>query len=214
MATEAYQTALEAHGGDEKEAMETAGRVMKMARHAKQKQAKQAAEEGAKQTQAEGPTAETEEAGSDAGQKTRGVVPGGNSPNSGSAKDVTIESAETIESAQVVSGKLKEAEAKVLTLTAENVALKAKIEERELSDFIDGKLRESHLPNSATKKFRECIKGIKTQKEVTEKLELFREAYSHGSGEAGDGGGLFVMPEKAATEAAEGPASFADCVEG
>lgn len=212
MASEAYQAALEAHGGDEKEAMETAGRVMKMAKFGQAKQAKKAAADAqagggqAGSDGSDGSGGPAAESGSDAGQQNRGMVPGGNKPAGADApKDQT-----TVESVKEANKKLED---QVVKLTGENVALKAKLEERELTDFIDGKLRESRLPNSATKKFREAIKGVKSQKEVSDKLAIFQEAYLQGSGEAGDGVGLFIQPEKAVAEAGEAKFSAADCLD-
>lgn len=205
MATEAYQAALEAHGGDEKEAMETAGRVMKMAKHAQARQAKAPPADGASAGGNAGSAPGGDGTAQQASDTKTGFVPGAAGPAaSGVPKTAQVESA--------FGARVKALEDKVLTQTAENVALKAKIDERELVDFIDTKLRESKLPMSATKKFRECIKGIKTQKEVTEKLSIFQEAWVSAAGE-GDGVGLFIQPEKGVTETAAGSFSAADCIE-
>lgn len=96
-------------------------------------------------------------------------------------------------------------------LAAEVAALRAKLEKRDLEDFIEASLRESKLPMAATKKLRECFKGVKNQKEVSEKLSVFKEAYRLG-GEA-DGGGFVLSAERTNNESGESGLSFADCVE-
>ncbi len=195
MAREAYQNALEAHGGDEKEAMETAGRTMKMAKHMQSKQPKP--EPAGPQSDA--PTQESEIGF--APHKTADDPKAGLTPHN-----------QQVEAAKVTESAKPDLSSQVVKLTGENAALKAKIEEIELGQFIDTKLKESKLPSSATKKFRECIKGLKTQKEVTEKLSVFQEGWMGGSGESGDGG-FFINPEKGAGASAAGKMSFADCKE-
>lgn len=99
---------------------------------------------------------------------------------------------------------------KIVALTAENARLKTELEGLKLEKFIDKTLKESKLPMSATKRFRECIKDAKTEKEVTDKFGVFKEAFSLG-GEA-DGMGFIIGAEKQ-TETASGGLSFSDCVE-
>lgn len=96
-------------------------------------------------------------------------------------------------------------------LAAEVASLRTQLDALELEKFTDISLRESKLPMAATKKLRECLKGVRTKKEVTEKLNVFKEAYRLG-GEA-DGGGLILGAEKTTgADSGEGM-SFADCVQ-
>jgi hypothetical protein len=95
-------------------------------------------------------------------------------------------------------------------LTAEVASLRAKLDSMERKEFLDKTLRESKLPMAATKKLRECLVNAKTQAEITEKLNVFKEAYRLG-GEA-DGGGLILGAEKSYGTATEGGIDFSDCV--
>lgn len=180
---EAYQSSMEM-GLSKEEAMKCAGYNLKMAKHLQGKQAKQ--EEAGKD---DGDKDDTKEAGSfDVKPKAVG--------DAGKIKDQHAESA-----------KPRNSEVKLL---AEVTALKAKLESLELEKFVDTSLRESKLPMVATKKLRECLKDVRTQKEFTEKLNVFKEAYKLG-GEA-DGMGFIVSVEKQGGGSSDG-LSFADCKE-
>jgi hypothetical protein len=96
-------------------------------------------------------------------------------------------------------------------LAAEVASLRGKLDAIELRDHIDSSLRESKLPMAASKKFRECLKGVKSKKEVTEKLNVFKEAFRLG-GEA-DGGGFILGAEKTNGAGSDDGMNFADCVE-
>lgn len=100
---------------------------------------------------------------------------------------------------------------RLIALTAENARLKAEIESLKLEKFIEKTLKESKLPMSATKPFRECIKDAKTEKEVTEKFNVFKEAFKLG-GEA-DGMGFIINAEKETPSGAKGGLDLSDCVE-
>lgn len=183
MMGEAYQNALEM-GMEGKEAEDCAGHNMKMAKHLQAKQAKMS-QDGMAQ---EGGDKE----GVDV--KAKPVGDAGSMPK----KD------------QVESGKGGQMSL-VAKLTGQVAALTQKLEAIDLEKAIDKGLRESKLPMSATKKFREsCLTGVKTIKDFNEKLAVFKEAFSLG-GEAQPG---FVYgAEKTSGDVSDTGFSAADCVE-
>lgn len=198
MAKEAYEHAMKHCGGDQDEAMKMAGYSLKMARSMKaaagpeatMQQAEKPAEEAAK---------ESAEPGFGGGAKKDGE--GFNSPKAGPAAASVPHQDQVTESA---SGKSAKRETELL---AENARLKLELESERLEKFIDKTLRESRLPMSATKKFRESIKSVKTEKEVGERFGWFKEAYLAGEGDAD---GFIVSPEKSSGKS-DGGMSFADC---
>ena len=76
--------------------------------------------------------------------------------------------------------KLREAEGKIMKLSGENARLKQDLSKFKIQAHLDQKLKESGLPNSATKLFREKAGELKTEKEVDEKLSIFVEAWNEG----------------------------------
>lgn len=199
MAKEAYQNALEM-GMEGKDAETCAGHNMKMAKHLQMKQAKMKQDESDAGGVGDGKAIHDKpHAGPDAAKPAH--------------KDQEEESGKEAEEDE--SGKMKQSakaglSKQVITLTAENAKLRAENEGLKLKDFTDKVLRESRLPMSATKKFRECIKNLKTQKEITESLAIFKEAYSL-SGEA-DGSGFILSVEKTDGNS-ETSKGFSDCVD-
>lgn len=105
-------------------------------------------------------------------------------------------------------------EKQVVKLSAENSVLKGSVTKRDLGDYLDKKLKESKMPRSITKSFRETIGEVRSRKELDEKWKLFSEAYNQavkeknagyqldGKGYGADGG-----------EADEGSMNFSDCAE-
>lgn len=170
-----------AMGMDHEEAMKCAGYNLKMAKHLQAK-AKES-DDGTK-------------AGADAfGAKPKAVG------DAGHAKDQHSEAKK--ESAAGTHRDVK--------LAAEVAALRAELDSRKLDEHIDKTMRESKLPSAATKKFRECIKGVKTVKEVDEKFAVFSEAYRMGG--AADSGLILSVERAGGSDGAEGGLSFADCLE-
>ncbi len=96
-------------------------------------------------------------------------------------------------------------------LAAEVASLRAKLDAMELKEHTETKLRESKLPMAATKKLRECLVGVRSKKEVDEKLNTFKEAYRLG-GEANGGEFILGVEKTNRDDSAEG-LSFADCLE-
>lgn len=150
MAKQALKHAEEmGYEGDEKIAC--AGYGMKMMKHAAQKHAEaiKQSEDESKQKHSEGDESETEEA-----QK---------SPDQLKPKESAM----------------------VAKLQKENLELQgrvAKLEEKDrkvnLEKYLDKKLAESKLPRAATKKFRESVKVLVSEKDINEKWEIFEGAYT------------------------------------
>ena len=118
------------------------------------------------------------------------------------------------------SGAIPKESAKMITnLQKENVALTgriAKLEESakkvELEKYLEKTLKESKLPMSVTKKFRESIKVLQSKKDIDEKWAIFSEAYKTGS-ESGNVGGLTLSVEKIEESQDEGSAyDLAKCL--
>lgn len=100
----------------------------------------------------------------------------------------------------------------MVKLLARLAAAEAEIAGLRLEKHVDKALRESKLPNSATKKFRESIGSkCKTAAEFDGKLAVFKEAYSL-RGEAEQDGGFILGAEKqdGASEVESGM-DFSDC---
>lgn len=182
MAKEAIQMGKEMYPENEQEAMKCAGYNMKMAKHMQAKMKQDEAQPAPQQA--------PQEAGAKTPVGDAGAVP---------KKDQVSESDRGLRD-------------QVVRLTGENARLKNELETLKLSDFVEKMLKESHLPMVATKKFRETIKGIKSQKEITDKFEIFREAYTAGS--MADGLGFVVNAEKTLELSETGSGGdFSDCVE-
>lgn len=191
MATEAVKHAKSMFPGDESEAMKCAGYNLKMAKHM-QKSAKPADGQPAPQ-----------EKGLDGALDVHSPDPvhGGGGPATKLGHSESDKKASTL-----VESYKKE----IVRLTGENARLKSDLEKERLEKFIDKTLRESKLPMSATKKFRETIKSARTEKEVTEKLAIFKEGFSL-AGESESG--FYIEPEKTMNAGGEAGLSFKDCVE-
>lgn len=164
MAQEAYNEAksmCQAEGMDDKkahaEAMDIAGKHMKMAKHMQKKE-------------------KSGDPSSDASAAAAHQAPGQGEP----AKEAKQEEAGA-------KNPFGESDKKVVTLTAKNAALEAELTALKLEKHIEGKLRESRLPMAASKKFKEAIKGVKTVKDFDEKLNLFQEAFNAGGEADGSG---------------------------
>lgn len=193
MAKQMHQAALEACEGNEDEAQKMAGYNMKMARHV---QAKMKQEEAMKQDEGMKQEEATKDGGS-APDVNQTPAPGP-SPSKVPSKDqVGMQK-------QSAHGSSKA----YIQVVAENAKLKAEFEALQVEQFIEASLKESKLPMAATKKFRECIKGTKSKKEVTEKLTVFREAYTAGSESDGMG---FILSAEHPSAGSSGGVSFEDC---
>lgn len=108
-------------------------------------------------------------------------------------------------------GGVKESNSKIIALTAENARLKEALKKHELEKLLDKTLRESRLPMDVTKKFRECLGTPKSEKEISEKFKVFKEAYSIGSESEGMGGFIYSVEKQEYNNSAE--TSLADCAE-
>jgi hypothetical protein len=186
---QAYEAALEA-GYEGKEAEKAAGAHMKMSKQAEAKQM---------QAQREADEAEAHEAGTDGVLATKGPSTVG---AAGSAKDMQ----KNKESARRAQGGND-----VVKLTAEVARLSGELASMRLKEHMDKALRESKLPMSATKKFREAVKNVRSVRDFDEKLGLFKEAFGL-RGEAQETGGFMIESEKQGGSDGEAEGfDFSDC---
>lgn len=167
---EAYQAHKEM-GSKEDEAMQHAGNALKLAHHMSQK-------------------SKTKE-GSDMGKdKKKDPAVDDKSPVVEAEAAAVVTETENKESNREV-----ELEKKLLEAEGRIAALEAKEHKDELSRHVDKVLKESKLPSSVTKKFREAAGDFKTAPEFDGKWKLFL-AGVHDSRSAMD---FSLMAEKAAT---------------
>lgn len=190
---EAMQNAKEM-GLEGKEAEECAGQSMKMSKHMQSKQAKAQMQSGA------------DPAMDNKGLDSHGAatVPAASSKNGIKPKDQEEshkESAKAPVGVTQILAKLARTEQELNTLR--------------LKEKTETVLRESGLPMSATKKFRESIlPAIKSETQLVAEVKKFKEAFCLG-GEAKDNG-FILSAEKQTGELSEATgfgAGFADCVQ-
>lgn len=109
----------------------------------------------------------------------------------------------------------KKESAEILKLKGENAKLVEKLAKIEVETYLDKKLKESRLPMSVTKKFKESVKAFKSKADVDEKFNLFIEGYKSLEGGEAQASSLedFVMVEKSEMRESKGGISLEDCVE-
>ena len=187
-----YQEAMEMHGGDEKAAQETAGHAMKMAKHLQSKVAK-----------APAPAAPEAEAPMEADADGDKVAMKSKSPATVPAADAKNPIKKTDQVQESASGRMTK-------LVAENARLQKELNDIRTKEYLEKVLRESKLPMAATKRFRECVKGISSSKEIDSQLTLFKEAYALG-GKA-EGVGFIYGAEKQDVSTESNVFDSSDCV--
>lgn len=210
MAMEAHQHAMEigkAQGWDESEVEKAAGHFMQSHRHMQAKSAASApapdapapADAGAKPAapQAGGQEADKKEA--EKSQETNDDWSGKGYHPSAFAPGKTPSQAQHFESAK---GKAPSKE--VIELTAKAARLEAELEAERLGKHVETILRESNLPDSATARFRESIKDVKSKKTVDENFKIFREAWLAASSEDGMGGFIISQERQGAPALSDG----------
>jgi len=104
----------------------------------------------------------------------------------------------------------KESE-KVLELTGQVAKLTESLKKFEIKEYLDKALRESKLPMSATKKFREALGEPKNNQEIDAALKVFKAGWQTVGGEANMFESLVLATEKAPMKTG-GEISFADCL--
>jgi len=103
----------------------------------------------------------------------------------------------------------KEAKA-MLKLEGEVASLRESVRKYEIKEHLESKLKESKLPVSVTKRFREAVKAAKSVKEIDEKFELFLEGFKM----AGDEGFVTSVEKGTLRESNKtSVSSLDDCVE-
>lgn len=71
--------------------------------------------------------------------------------------------------------------ASILELKGENAKLKEELHKIEVEKYLDKKLKESKLPMSVTKDFRESLGAVKSDKDIDRAFDLFMKGYKHRS---------------------------------
>lgn len=118
-----------------------------------------------------------------------------------------FESARGARGAAGPTSKETQLEATVARLTAE-------LEAERLDKHMDSILKESRLPMTATKRFRESMKDVRSKKSVDEHFKIFKETWIAASGEADGLGGLMLSQERQAQgSGGKGGFDLADCKE-
>lgn len=103
----------------------------------------------------------------------------------------------------------KEAKA-MLKLEGEVASLRESVRKYEIREHLETKLKESKLPTSVTKRFREAVANAKSIKEIDEKFNLFLEGFKL----AGDAGFVTSIEKGTLKESNNKAASsLDDCVE-
>mgnify|MGYP003333525846 CR=1 FL=1 len=106
--------------------------------------------------------------------------------------------------------------AEVLKLRGENAKLKEALAAFETEKYLDAKLKESKLPMSVTKRFKESVKNFKGKKDIDDKFALFLEGYkATAGGEVGTESldSCVVASEKTIMRESSKEISLDDCVE-
>lgn len=97
-------------------------------------------------------------------------------------------------------------ESEVIKLTGKIQALEAQLAKTQLDKDAEKLIRESGLTEGRQKKFRECLGGYQSTKDVTDKLKIFKEAI--GTVQSVDG----FLPEKFEQSTSDG-LDLSDCVQ-
>lgn len=170
---EAYEACKEMGMGDD-EAGEKAVHQLKLAKHLASKQEKP-----------EGDETEVEE-GDD--QKD---------PSQLAAESEEAEKVEESEEEKKDEEEKVQESAKVIQLQGKIAKLEQEISNYKNAEKLETLLKESKLPMSVTKKFREAVVGMKSVKEIENAWKLFEAGYKSTNTSSGDMfEGVFVQPEK------------------
>jgi hypothetical protein len=178
-------------GMEGEEAEKCAGYSMKMAKHVASKTEKPEADD-AEETEAEETEAEETEAEETEAEETE-------------AEETEAEETEAEECDDKGDKKPAPFAKKEAAYIAKIEKLEKSLKESGLEKHIEKVIKESGLPAKAVTKFRECLGKPENEKEVSDKLKLFKEAFTVSFDD-----GLFVNPEK--SDVVEGGFSLADCV--
>lgn len=98
----------------------------------------------------------------------------------------------------------KEAEATIVKLEGRIAMLERERNERTLADTLDKKLRESGLARAETDKIRTLIGTPKSEKEIVEKINLFKEGMQQAGSKSSQPNPFITNPEKTPTTGSKG----------
>lgn len=200
-------------GKNEDEAFKHAGEAMKLAHHMSSKQNEEETEE-------------SEDDGDDSGspppKKKKAPPAKGDASDDDDDGDAGNEESEGDETESEDEGEKKESK-RVRRLTKQLLeaegrlaALEAKDKKRDLTRYVDAKLKESKQPVSVTKKFREAAGQLKSKIEFDSKWKMFLEGVKNSSDDEDFG----IMMERSTVnedgDRASGNADaegFADCAD-
>lgn len=109
------------------------------------------------------------------------------------------------------SEEAKKKESEILKLRGEVARLKEAQKKIDLDKHIDKKLAESKLPMSVTKKIKESIGEVKSEKDFDKAYSLFMEGYK-AVGNGGEAITLAFVETEKTVEQKDGAFSFANCI--
>jgi hypothetical protein len=192
MAMEAYEAYSEM-GYKADEATKLAVEAVKLAKHMAAKQAKKESEE-------------TEESGE---QKEEIPQDEMQMKKEESASEEKKECDETKESCDT-----KKESNQIVELTGKIALLESQIKTFKMKDHLDKTCRESGLPMSATKMFKDldAVKTAKTEDEITKLMGVFKESFKAGGGEADNAYKFLVHAEKVHNDKANKKINLTECL--
>lgn len=172
------------HGESKEEALKCAGHAMKMAKYMNKEMPDEKGEEKEEESKKE--SEESEETKKE------------------SATTDTDESKKLLEA--------KDAE--ITKLKGQLSGFLEAAKKREITDHLEKVCKDSGLPMSVTKSFREAIGEPKSKEDIDTKFQLFMEGHKASKGgEALDFSDLLVLPEKTSgTSGAKEVTDFSDCI--
>ena len=100
----------------------------------------------------------------------------------------------------------KKMESEIMRLSGLVSGLSKKVRENEVNEFLNKTIRESGFEGKIAKKFKEAIGSVSSEKEISSKAKIFKEALA-----LAQGGPIYINPEKTNFNS-ETSVSFADCV--
>ncbi len=116
------------------------------------------------------------------------------------------EASKQADEAKKESDESKKLESDVIKLNATVAGLTKKLKERDVAEFLESTIRKAGFEGNVAKKFKESIGSVKSEEEITEKFNIFKEALTLASS-----GHVFLNPEKT-SGSDDFSISFADCV--
>lgn len=130
--------------------------------------------------------------------------------DAGEEEEPNKEQDEPMESKKDVNGKIKLLEAQNTKQKGEIASLTERLNVKDVAEKTEKLCKESKLPRSVTKVFKESVKDAKTSKEVEDKWSLFLEGYKANQS-GSDDSDLMIESEKTGEEGGSGAIDLSDC---